>query len=83
MSNSSKYGYTSVNYINCCPKNIDGTTYVPPVKTIIVSAPESQHMLKLISCYKTCKYVPPINEGIKHGSYDRVLRRRRGRAFKQ
>jgi hypothetical protein len=75
MSNSSKYGYTSMNYINCCP------TSVPDVKTIIVSAPQSQRLLTLATCCK--KYVAPINEGIKFGSYDRVLRRRRGEAFKQ
>lgn len=74
MSNSSKYGYTSMNYINCCPDPI-------PIKTIIVSAPQSQRLLTLATCCK--KYVAPINEGIKFGSYDRVLRRRRGQAFKQ
>lgn len=73
MSNSSKYGYTTSNYVNCCPASII------PVKTIIVSAPQSQHVLNLTSCCG--KYVKPINEGIKHGSYDRVLRRRRGKVF--
>ena len=75
MSNSSQYGYTNYKYISCCP------TYIPPVKTITVSSPESQRMLKLISCCK--QYVKPTNEGIKHGSYDRVLRTRRGKAFEQ
>ena len=75
MSNSSQYGYTNYKYISCCP------TYKSPVKTIIVSKPESQHLLSLISCCK--KYVKPTNEGIKFGSYDRVLRRRRGKAFGQ
>ena len=75
MSNSSKYGYTSLNYKNCCP------TFISPVKTIIVSAPQSQHILKLTSCCG--KYVKPTNEGIKHQSYDQVLRRRRGHAFMQ
>lgn len=75
MSNSSKYGYTTLNYKNCCPR------FIPPTKTIIVSSPESQHILKLTSCCR--KYVKPTNEGIKFGSYDRVLRRRRGQAFTQ
>ena len=75
MSNSSKYGYTSLNYKNCCP------IFIPDVKTIIVSAPQSQHILKLTSCCG--KYVKPTNEGIKFGSYDRVLRRRRGQSFTQ
>ena len=77
MGDSSKYGYTTLNYKICCPIS------KPIIKTIIVSSPESQHILKLNSCYKTCKFVPSTNEGIKHGSYDRVLRRRRGRVFKQ
>ena len=75
MSNSSKYGYTSLNYKNCCP------TFIPSVKTIIVSAPESQRVLNITSCCG--KYVKPTNEGIKFGSYDRVLRRRRGQALIQ
>ncbi len=75
MSNSSKYGYTSMNYINCCP------TSIPAVKTIIVSSPQSQRILTLASCCK--EYIAPRNEGIKFSSYDRVLRRRRGQAFKQ
>ena len=75
MSNSSKYGYTSLNYKNCCPKTII------PVKTIIVSESESQRILNLNSCCK--KYVKPTNEGVKYDSYDRVLRRRRGQAFKK
>jgi hypothetical protein len=75
MSNSSKYGYTSLNYKNCCP------TYVSPVKTIIISSSESERMLNLNSCCK--KFVKPTNEGIKYSSYDRVLRRRRGQAFKK
>ena len=75
MSNSSKYGYTSMNYINCCP------TYISPVKTTIVSTPQSQRILTLATCCK--EYVAPKNEGIKFNSYDRVLRRRRGQAFKQ
>lgn len=75
MSNSSKYGYTALNYKNCCPAAIS------VVKTIIVSSSESQHMLNLNSCCK--KYVKPTNEGVKHDSYDRVLRRRRGQAFEK
>ncbi len=75
MSNSSKYGYTSLNYKNCCPATVS------IVKTIVVSSSESQHMLKLNSCCK--KFVKPTNEGVKHNSYDRVLRRRRGQAFEK
>lgn len=83
MGDSSKYGYTNYNYKPCCP--------IPPpsngiknVKTILLYAPESQNLMKLNSCYKTCKYIPPpsIQYGNKHDSYDRVLRRRRGEAFK-
>ena len=74
MSNSSKYGYTTSNYVNCCPDHI-------PVKTIVMAVPQSQRLLTLASCCKP--YVAPTNEGIKFGSYDRVLRRRRGEAFKQ
>ena len=74
MSNSSKYGYTTLNYKNCCPDTI-------AVKTIVVSSSESQRMLNLNSCCK--KYVKPTNEGVKHNSYDRVLRRRRGQAFEK
>ena len=75
MSNSSKYGYTSLNYKNCCPATVS------IVKTIVVSSSESQYMLKLNSCCK--KFVKPTNEGVKHNSYDRVLRRRRGQAFEK
>ena len=75
MGDSSKYGYTALNYKICCPISI------PTIKTIIVSSPESQRILKLNSC--CTKFVPPTNEGIKHGSYDRVLRRRRGQALNQ
>ena len=77
MSNSSKYGYTSLNYKNCCPTSIPKT----PIKTIIVSSPESQHILNLTSCCK--QFIKPTNEGVKYDSYDRVLRRRRGKAFKK
>ena len=73
MSNSSKYGYTMLNYKNCCP------TVQSNVKTIIESTSESQHLLKLTSCCS--EYVKPTNEGVKFASYDRVLRRRRGKAF--
>jgi hypothetical protein len=73
MSNSSKYGYTTLNYKPCCP------VFIPTIKTIIKSSPESQRILNLTSC--CVDYVKPINEGIKHASYDRVLRRRRGKAF--
>jgi len=72
MSNSSKYGYTSMNYINCCPDPI-------PIKTIVVAIPQSQRLLTLAMCCSD--YVKPTNEGIKFGSYDRILRRRRGKAF--
>jgi hypothetical protein len=48
---------------------------------MVVSKPESQHILSITSCCKA--YVKPTNEGIKHQSYDQVLRRRRGQAFKQ
>jgi len=76
MSNSSKYGYTSVNYKNCCPIS------KPTIKTIIVSSPESQHILRLNSCCK--KFIPSTKKGTNlHDSYDRVLRRRRGNALKQ
>lgn len=75
MSNSSQYGYTTMNYKSCCP------TYTPIIKTIVKSESESEHLLKLTSCCS--KYVKPTNVGIKHGSYDRVLRRRRGHAFTQ
>ena len=75
MSNSSKYGYTSLNYKNCC--------FIPKIiKTIIVSSPESQHVLKLNSCCS--KFVPSTKKGTnQHDSYDRVLRRRRGAALNQ
>ena len=56
-------------YINCCP------TIKPYTKTIIQSHTQSQHILNITSC---CKYVKPINEGIKYNSYNRVLMRRRG-----
>ena len=78
MSNSS-------NYKPCCPMsptvNQDGIKYV---KTIIVSKLQSQQLLNLTSCY-TCNYKPPpaIQYGNKHDSYERVLRRRRGKAFNQ
>lgn len=75
MSNSSQYGYTTLNYKSCCP------TYIPIIKTMIQSQSESEHLLKLNSCCS--KYVKPKNVGVKHGSYDRVLRRRRGQAFQQ
>lgn len=76
MGDSSKYGYTSLNYKICCPIT------KPIIKTIIVSSPESQHILKLNSCCTT--FVPSTKKGTnQHGSYDRVLRRRRGQALKQ
>jgi len=58
---------------------------ITPIKTIKSSLSESQHLMNLISCYKSCKYIPPpsIQFGNKHDSYDRVLRRRRGRAINQ
>ena len=73
MGDSSKYGYTSLNYKNCC--------FIPKtIKTIIVSSPESQHILKLNSCCTT--FVPSTKKGTnQHDSYDRVLRRRREKAF--
>lgn len=75
MSNSSKYGYTVLNYKNCC--------FVPKtIKTIIVSSPESEHILKLNSC--CTNFVSSTKKGTnQHGSYDRVLRRRRGHALNQ
>ena len=79
-------GYTIYNYKPCCPispiVNQDGIKYI---KTIVVSKPQSQMLLNLTSCYKTCKYIQPpaIQYGNKHDSYDRVLRRRRGQSFKQ
>ena len=73
---SSKYGYTSMNYKICCP------IPKPIIKTIIVSSPSSQHMLTLNSC--CTQFVPSTKKGTnQHGSYDRVLRRRRGRALNQ
>ncbi len=53
------------------------------IKEILIPIPSSQYMLSLTSISKTCctNYVTPTNEGIKHGSYDRVLRRRRGKAI--
>jgi len=76
MGDSSKYGYTTLNYKNCCPISI------PIIKTIIVSAPESQHILKLNSC--CTQFIPSTKKGTnQHDSYDRVLRRRRGQALKQ
>ena len=54
--------------------------YKMTVKTILVQPPESQHLINLNSCCG--KYVKPTNEGIKFDSYDRVLRSRRGKAFK-
>ena len=74
MSNSSKYGYTSLNYKNCCPST------KPIIKTIVVSKPESQYMLNLTSCCK--KFVKSKKKGTnQHDSYDRVLRRRRGQVL--
>ena len=76
MGDSSKYGYTSLNYKNCCPIS------KPIIKTIIVSCPESQHILKLNSCCTLFK--PSTKKGTnQHESYDRVLRRRRGQALNQ
>ena len=49
------------------------------IKEILIPMPSSQHLLTLTSC--CTKYVTPTNEGIKFGSYDRVLRRRRGKAI--
>uniref|UniRef100_A0A6C0EUZ0 Uncharacterized protein n=1 Tax=viral metagenome TaxID=1070528 RepID=A0A6C0EUZ0_9ZZZZ len=49
------------------------------IKEILIPIPSSQYLLTLTSC--CTKYVKPTNEGIKFGSYDRVLRRRRGKAF--
>ncbi len=76
MGDSSKYGYTSLNYKICCPIS------KPTIKTIIVSSPESQHILKLNSC--CTKFIQSTKKGTnQHCSYDRVLRRRRGQALKQ
>lgn len=85
MGDSSKYGYTNYNYKPCCPTIHPPLNGIKNVKTIIVSKPQSQMLLNLNSCYKTCRYTPPsaIQYGNKHDSYDRVLRRRRGEAFKQ
>jgi hypothetical protein len=69
------YGYAFVNSRLLYP------CYKPTIKTILVQPPESQNLIKLNSCCTT--YVKPINEGIKFGSYDRVLRRRRGKALQQ
>ena len=69
------YGYSFVNSRLLYP------CYKPTIKTILVQPPESQKIIKLESCCTT--YVKPTNEGIKFDSYDRVLRRRRGKAFKQ
>jgi hypothetical protein len=68
-------GYTFSNCRLSCP------SYTIPVKTILVQPPSSQHILDITSCCG--KYTKPTNEGIKYASYDRVLRRRRGKAFKQ
>lgn len=75
MSNSSKYGYTALNYKNCCPDNVT-------IKTIVVSKPESQHIINITSCCSS--FVKSKKNGTnQHDSYDRVLRRRRGQAFKK
>ena len=52
-------------------------------KEILILMPisSSQYLLNITSCCS--KYKKPINEGIKYESYDRVLRRRRGKAFSQ
>jgi len=69
------YGYAFLNQRLLCP------SYKTAVKTILIQPTESQHLLKLDSC--CASYIKPTNEGIKFSSYDRVLRRRRGKAFKQ
>ena len=48
---------------------------------ILMPIPSSQYLLNITSCCS--KYTKPITEGIKYDSYDRVLRRRRGKAFSQ
>ena len=60
------------------------TKNIMPIKTIKTTFSESQKLLNLTSCY-TCNYNPPstIQYGNKHDSYNRVLRRRRGKALKQ
>ena len=68
-------GYAFVNSRLTCP------SYKITVKTNLVQPSESQHILNITSCCN--KYVKPTNEGVKFNSYDRVLRRRRGKAFKQ
>jgi len=68
-------GYAFKNCRLNCP------SYKIPVKTILTQKSESQHVLNITSCCS--KYVKPTNEGIKFNSYDRVLRRRRGKVFKQ
>jgi len=69
-------GYTALNYKICCP------IYKPTIKTIIVSSSESERILTLNAC--CTKFVPSTKKGTnQHGSYDRVLRRRRGQALNQ
>jgi hypothetical protein len=53
------------------------------IKEILIPMPSSQYVLTLTSPSCCTKYVTPTNEGIKFGSYDRVLRRRRGKAIYQ
>lgn len=53
-------------------------------KEILVtkSKPYSQYLMNFNSCSPDFDFVKSTNEGIKFGSYDRVLRRRRTKAFK-
>lgn len=81
------HGYMGGENLFVYIKNTIPTNTMPIIttKTIKSSFSESQKLLNLTSCYKTCKYVPPpaIQYGNKHDSYDRVLRRRRGQVLKQ
>jgi hypothetical protein len=78
MSNSSKYGYTTLNYKNCCNYP---TIHIKPLK-VTRGVSEGQYLLNITSCCKS--FVKSKKKGTnQHNSYERVLRRRRGQAFEK
>lgn len=66
-----RYGYST----RCCSICFDYTTTLDQINNQ-VRMPSTQYQYQLTSA---CTFVQPTNEGAKHGSYMRVIYRRRAR----
>jgi hypothetical protein len=63
-------------YSNCTGCNLTSPLSIKPYIKLLPGKPTSQ-FIQLLTSASCSNYVTPTNEGVKYGSYDRVLRRRR------